>query len=403
MREIELKWDNTELGFAHLSDRELLLRKLLFSLFAWGVVGRGIVLWKWLRFIPGVCQVVDYLGERLSQRFHGGASFESCQTVIEELYKHQVVSTLDYCAEHASSLDVSADVLSQMQKALRLSQMRDDVPFFVLKITSLLPVHVLEKVQLSGMENLNSLERVQVEKVWQSLENFCSQVVLANKKLLIDAEESWVQDVIDYQVERLMARFNQSDVCVFHTIQMYRQDRFEYLSSLILRAKKDGFLLGIKLVRGAYLEKERCRALNNHYPSPLHHSKYDTDQAFDRAARLCIAEDDIVELCLATHNESSCANVFSWINSSSSKREDTTSRHTVCFAQLLGMGDHMTYLLASRGCRVSKYIPYGPSHLMLPYLLRRAEENSAMQGHGKREYELLTQEYVRRKNMKRTS
>jgi proline dehydrogenase len=212
-------------------------------------------------------------------------------------------------------------------------------------------------------------------------------------KLFVDAEETWIQNTIDDMILDMMRTYNKEHVIVYNTLQMYRTDRLDYLHKLAEDARKNGYKIGLKLVRGAYLEKERERALKMGYPSPLHTSKEATDRDYDAAVRFCLENIDIISVCAGTHNEKSSMLMAEYIIEHNIAR----NHPHLYFSQLLGMSDHISFNLASSGFNVSKYVPYGPIEAVIPYLIRRAQENTAVAGQMGREFQFIVREKQRRK------
>ena len=229
----------------------------------------------------------------------------------------------------------------------------------------------------------------------ERLTMICAAAARRDVAVYMDAEESWIQDAIDTVVEDLMARFNRAKPSVFNTVQLYRHDRLAYLKASHRRAVAGGYLLGVKLVRGAYMEKERARAQSRGLPSPIHESKAAVDADFDAGIAYCLQNIDQIAFCAATHNEESCQQL---VEAASSAGISLSHAH-IHFAQLFGMSDHITFNLAQAGCNASKYVPYGPVRDVVPYLIRRAQENRSVSGQVGRELRLILAEIERRKGL----
>jgi proline dehydrogenase len=260
-----------------------------------------------------------------------------------------------------------------------------------MKMSAIGSSELFEKV--TAAESLPDVE----EREWQSLkrrlEEICEAAFQADKPIYIDAEESWVQGAMDNLAEEMMAKYNKKRAIVFTTLQMYRWDRIDYLKQLIAGAESGSYQLGIKFVRGAYLEKERERALEHGYPSPINATKANTDRDFDEAVRISMAHIDAVEICVGTHNEQSCQ-----LMAEHMQAHNLPNNHPhIYFSQLFGMSDNISYNLAHNGYNVSKYLPFGPLESTLPYLTRRAEENTAIAGQMSKELEVIIKERERRK------
>jgi len=236
-------------------------------------------------------------------------------------------------------------------------------------------------------------EKDEWEKVKNRFETVISRAINSKIKIMVDAEESWTQKIIDYLMEHLMKKYNKKEVWVFTTLQMYRKDRLSYLEKLIRKCKKENFKLGIKLVRGAYLEAENLRAQKMNYTSPICVNKSATDKNFDAAISIILKDLKKILLFTGTHNEKSINNIIYWMR----QNKIPKNHPNIWFAQLFGMGDHITFNLAKRKFHAVKYIPFGPFQEVLPYLIRRAEENSSVDSNSKRELELINTEIKRRR------
>lgn len=225
------------------------------------------------------------------------------------------------------------------------------------------------------------------------LEEICQKAFDLHVKIFIDAEESWMQNSIDLLSYEMMKKFNQKEVIIFNTFQMYRVDMLGNLTNALKSASEHDYFLGVKLVRGAYLEKERQRSHEENYSEPLHKNKHDTDRDFNLAVDLCLNHLDRVYFCVGTHNEESCLLLCEKMT----QMKISPNHKQIYFAQLLGMSDNISYNLAHFGYNVAKYVPYGPIEAVMPYLFRRAEENSSIAGQTSREFALVKKEVNRRK------
>ena len=405
------------------------MRRAFFWVFHSGL--SAPLMWMWGRLLAQPYPILRHIYPALTAAlrwFHGGHSLQACQKVVRQLSHHKIHSTLDYCAEGMSEdmseyethlKELMASVASAgafgetLPESRNHGEGRDRIPFVVFKVSALCPANVLQEASKPGGLIASGLKRKQWLRLKQDLRSLCHRGRERDVGILIDAEESWIQPAIDSLAEELMIEFNQpapasinhGNTVVYHTVQMYRRDRLEYLKALHNRFRDSDRILGIKLVRGAYLEKETQRAKRLGYSTPLHPSKESTDSAFNQALSFCLHHRKSVSLYLATHNEHSielsmellrCASSSHGSASLPSQPEHLGVRR-VWYAQLMGMGDHISYRLARQGYLTTKYIPYGPPAAMAPYLLRRAQENSSVQGHGEREYEVLKEECLRRK------
>jgi len=258
-------------------------------------------------------------------------------------------------------------------------------------MTAIGPFELYQKV--TDDETLSRDEQNEWDKVKKRLETICEAAFHADKPIYIDAEETWIQKAIDDLAEEMMSRFNRRKAIVFTTLQLYRWDRNDYFLELIERARSQGYKLGIKIVRGAYIEKERERAQRHGYRSPINDTKADTDREYDKSVQIFIDNIDAVEICVGTHNEASCKLLLELM----AARGLPNDHPHIYFSQLYGMSDNISFNLANAGYNVSKYLPYGPVESTLPYLARRAEENTAIAGQMSKELEIIVKERKRRK------
>jgi proline dehydrogenase len=388
----KVSFDNTEVAFKHKSDAELKQAKWLFSLFKY----------KWMvKYGPGLTSVALRLGlpikpfvrKTIFGQFCGGETIEDCGRTGNMLYSRGVGSILDYSAEGVSGESTYNENAAEIKRTILAAKNEDKYPFAVFKCTAVANVYILKK---ASKRALSDAGQANLEGIRHRIEEICHLAVDNKVRLLIDAEESWFQDIIDDMVLSLMKTHNKSETWIYNTLQMYRVDRLDYLKKTIAMAKANGFRLGYKLVRGAYMEKERERALAKDYPSPIQPDKESTDRDFNLALSLCFENRDVVSTCLGTHNEES-SNLLTELMEGAGLTNDD---ERFCFAQLYGMSDHISFNLASEGYNVAKYLPYGPIVTVLPYLGRRAQENSSVAGQVGREMSLIVKELKRRRSMK---
>ncbi len=323
--------------------------------------------------------------------FCGGENIDACDPVIQKLGDANVQTILDYSAEGKES-DADFDYTKE-QIIATIDKAKGDpnIPYAVFKPTGVARFALLEKVQAG--ENLTDQEQHEFDLVRERFHAICEHADKQGVPIMIDSEESWIQTVVDELVEELMFRYNQKEALVFNTLQMYRHDRLEYLKNFVERARTKGVFSAFKLVRGAYMEKERARAEKYGYPSLIYPDKARTDQAYDDAVSFCLDNISDVAVCVGTHNELSCQLAIEKI----SELSLAADHPHVSFAQLLGMSDHISFNLAAKGYNVCKYVPYGPVKTVIPYLIRRAEENTSVAGQTGRELFLLRKELKRRK------
>ena len=385
-----IDFTNTEVAFAYKTDAELKNARFMFSLFKFPFFvkyGPKLATWSMGVGLP-VKGLIKQFG---FNHFCGGEFVDDCDQLAKKLHGYGVGSILDYSVEgEESQAQFDSNKEEIIDTIIKASQ-NEAYPFAVFKTTAIALVAMLEKSDAGialGVEELNAYYRAK-----ERFEKICEEAAARKVRLFIDAEESWIQNTIDAWTEEMMAKYNKQEVIIFNTLQMYRIDRLDYLRKQIEAAKKGGFQLGFKLVRGAYMEKERERAIEQGYPSPIQATKEDSDRDYDEALRICMQNSDIVAICAGTHNETSSALLAQLMVENGMKNND----NRFWFAQLLGMSDHISFNLAKEGYNVAKYLPYGPVKAVLPYLSRRAQENSSVKGQVGREWTLIEKELKRRK------
>lgn len=386
-----VSFDNTEIAFSDKTDAELNRGHRLFkmvgnsTLVSIGKTCLNIALTLRLPITPIVKKTVF-------NHFCGGESIAECESTIERLHRAGIYSLLDYSSEGKESekeLNASATEII----AANTTGTRDTrVPFSVFKPTAIFPNRLLSKKNAGGVFSLN--EKAEWIKSQERMAHICSAARKNNVPILIDAEETWFQDAIDEMVEEQMELHNQETTIVYNTIQLYRKDRLAYLKASYEKAQSKGYRLGVKLVRGAYMEKERERAKEEGYPSPIHDTKAQTDTDYDLALKFCIENYPNIQFIAGTHNEASSRYLTNLIESHMLDSNDKN----IFFSQLYGMSDNISFNLAANGYNVVKYVPYGPIIEVLPYLIRRAEENTSIAGQTGRELSLIIKEKARRRD-----
>ena len=325
------------------------------------------------------------------KQFCGGETiFESSKT-IDKLWKSSIGTILDYSAEGQENEDDFKDVYEETLKVLDIAKNNPKIPFVVFKLTGLIQFNILKK--LSDKEKLSEDENSSLMKLNKRLNTICKKAKDINKPIFIDAEESWIQNGIDDLVFSLMKQFNKEKVLIFNTVQMYRHDRLAYLKNLSQIAQAEGFKIGLKIVRGAYHEKEIERALEKGYNIPVHEKKSNTDKDFNNALKFCIQNINHISICSGTHNIESSTYLLKLMKEHLIKNNDDR----IYSSQLLGMSDNISYNLSNANYNVSKYVPYGPVKKVIPYLIRRAEENRSISGQMGRELKNILEEKKRRK------
>ena len=324
------------------------------------------------------------------EQFCSGETLSESLDTVKKLYDKNVKSYLHYSVEgleNESSYNLS---LNEVLKSIDFVAENKILDFTVFKPTAIASSQILHKVSLK--ETLNESEEIQYDKVKERFNKICHLAYIKKVKILVDAEESWIQDAIDQLVLNMMIKYNKEKPIVYNTSQMYRHDRLNYLKNLYRISVDKKFYVGIKLVRGAYIEKENKRAKRNNYLSPICDSKESTDENFDNGANYILSKLDRFSLFSGTHNEKSIYMIIDNMNSSNISKNDPN----IWFGQLYGMSDNITFNLASEGFNVIKYLPYGPIKEVIPYLIRRAEENTSVKGQTSRELELIKTELKRR-------
>ena len=322
--------------------------------------------------------------------FCGGINYDECNKTISEMKSLGVNSILDYSVEALEKEEDFQRAYNKKIEIIDLTKNNDSIPFAVFKPTSLGRYELFKKV--SSKIKLNAIEKEEWGRVKNRFDNICGYAKNSNVKILIDAEEYEVQFAIDSLALEMMRKFNIVNVIVYNTIQLYRWDRIPFIKSLIEKHKNSKFKFGFKLVRGAYMEKERDLALKEGYKSPICQTKTETDQNFDNCIDLMFDNLDMIDFFVASHNENSNMKVIDKMNKFSLSNDN----EKVWFGQLYGMGDNISYNLAKKGYNVAKILPFGPVENLMPYLIRRAQENSSIEGQSNRELDLINSELIRR-------
>lgn len=322
--------------------------------------------------------------------FCGGINYDECNKTISEMKSLGVNSILDYSVEALEKEEDFQRAYNKKIEIIDLTKNNDSIPFAVFKPTSLGRYELFKKV--SSKIKLNAIEKEEWGRVKNRFDNICGYAKNSNVKILIDAEEYEVQFAIDSLALEMMRKFNIVNVIVYNTIQLYRWDRIPFIKSLIEKHKNSKFKFGFKLVRGAYMEKERNLALKEGYKSPICQTKTETDQNFDNCIDLMFDNLDMIDFFVASHNENSNLKVIDKMNKFSLSNDN----EKVWFGQLYGMGDNISYNLAKKGYNVAKILPFGPVENLMPYLIRRAQENSSIEGQSNRELDLINSELIRR-------
>lgn len=383
-------FENTEVAFSLKTDSELERAYFLFKMIgSEPLVKIGTVATKFA--LSAKLPVEGLIRSTVFDHFCGGVNEDDCMPVVDKLHAKGVFSVLDYSVE-GKNLEMSFDIATD--KVLRLTEFAENkiaMPFSVFKPTGFGRLEVYRKI--TENEELTTIERIEWEKITERFDKVCSMCAETGVALLIDAEESWMQDAADDLVLEMMRKYNKEKAIVFNTLQCYRWDRFDYLKKVYKISKEEGFKLGFKIVRGAYLEKENKRAEEKGYKSPICASKPETDTNFNTIQEFIINNLDTIHLFIGTHNEQSTYQAMELMKKNAIANND----RRIWFGQLYGMSDHISFNLANEGYNVAKYLPFGPVKDVMPYLIRRAEENTSVAGQTSRELNLLKKEKERRK------
>lgn len=383
-------FNNTETAFKLKSDSELERAYFLFKMIQnqpMVRIGTAVTNFALKAHLP----VEGLIRSTVFDHFCGGVTEEDCLPVIDKMFeKGKVHSVLDYSVEGKEEEESFDDALNKIVKIIQFSEEKQSIPYAVFKPTGFGRFALYQK--LTEKKELTVDEKSEWIRVLERFHTVCKLAVEKDVPLLIDAEESWMQDAADGLIEELMETYNKDKAIVFNTIQMYRHDRMGYLRSLYQKAHQKGYHIGMKVVRGAYMERERVRAEEKGYDSPICHDKQATDINYNEAVRFMMEHKNMA-IFAGTHNEeSSCL-----LMDLSKEYNIAANDNRMWFGQLYGMSDHISFNLAAEGYNVAKYVPFGPVRDVMPYLIRRAEENTSVAGQTSRELNLLKTERKRRK------
>lgn len=385
-----LDFTNTEIAFANKTDQELKETLRLFKLMNnpnLVKIGSTVALLLARLKLPLLDPIIR---ATIFKQFCGGTNLLDCQTTIDRLYKNKTFSILDYGAEAKDSEKDFELTLSEILRVVQFAAANASVPVISIKISSLARNGLLEKWQ--GKNSLDNTEELELSKVRKRLNRILHFASDMGVGVFIDAEESWVQDAMDTLVDELMESYNKKRVVVYNTFQMYRTDRLDFLKKSFEKAQAKNYYLGAKIVRGAYMDKERQKAESAGIPSPIHEDKAATDQAFNSAIEFCVDHYNRISSCNASHNAASAMAMAKMITDKLIPRNHSHLN----FCQLLGMSDNITFNLAYHGFNVAKYVPYGPIQEVIPFLIRRAQENTSITGDVGRELSMIREEANRR-------
>ncbi len=402
-----ISFDNTEIAFEYKNNDQLRKAHFLFSSMGkpW-LVNLGLkitplaIKWK----LPFTKTVIR---KTIFQQFVGGETLEETAKVADKLEEYKVQVILDYGVEGKEGEENFEHARDEFKKVIAYAATQANIPFMSVKVTGFARFTLLEKLDsamnvaqgtlmkryLTAVELLTPAEKEEWHRIRLRMLHICEEATAKNIGVLIDAEETWIQDPVDALTILMMDTFNKTKAVVFNTLQMYRHDRLQFLKDSYVAAAERKFILGTKLVRGAYMEKERNRAAEMNYPSPIQPDKVTSDKDYNAAVEFCIEHLDQVSVIVASHNEYSNLYTTELLD----KKGLPHNHPHVHFSQLYGMSDNITFNLAKSGCSVSKYLPFGPIADVIPYLMRRAQENSSVAGQTGRELGLISKEMERRR------
>ena len=403
-----ISFDNTEVAFAHQSDGDLKGANLLFSSMQFpALVKLGTRFTPWI--INSGLPVKGLIRKTIFKQFVGGETLEETSEVAKKLARSKVQVILDYGVEGKEGEQAFDHACDEFIRVIEYAATQPNIPFMSVKVTGFARFALLEKLDAlmhasesdaliirfdNALQQLTDEEKSEWNRVYERMKKVCRTAGDKGIGVLIDAEESWIQDPVDAVTMMVMDEMNKEKAVVYNTLQMYRHDRLQFLKKSFAAAEERGFILGAKLVRGAYMEKERKRAEEKGYASPIQATKAATDKDYNEAIQFCISHIDKVAVVIATHNEQSNLLGVQLMEENglalNSKR--------IHFSQLYGMSDNITFNLANAGCSVSKYLPFGPIKDVIPYLMRRAQENTSVGGQTSRELGLIKKELERRKS-----
>ncbi len=385
-----IQFNDTKIAFVSHSTADLKKAKILFrAMGSSSVVKVGKVL---LNFALAIRFPISWIVKpTIFKHFVGGETLEESNATVDYLAKYNVKSVLDYSVEGAGDPASHESAYNEIMRSIENAEGNPNILFTVFKPTGLVSHSVLEKV--SQGETMTDEEAKEFALFETRVKNLCQRSVDLHVPILVDAEDTWYQKALDDVVNRMMETYNKEEVWVYNTLQMYRTDRVDFLDACIKEAREKGYKLGIKFVRGAYMEKERERAKQMGYPSPINPDKPATDKMYDDGQELAFKNLDIVSIFCGTHNELSTQKLCQLMVDAGIEKNDKR----IAFSQLIGMSDNISFMLAHEGFNVVKYVPYGPVRKVMPYLIRRAEENTSVKGQTGRELSMIQAELKRRK------
>lgn len=385
-----LNFDNTEVAFRNQSNSELNAGYWLFKVISSNFltkVGPPITNF----FLNIGLPIKSIIKATIFKHFCGGETIAECEHTIEQLAAGNVGTILDYSVEGEEEESVFDFTCEEIIRTINRAAGDQRLPISVFKVTGIGRFGLLEK--LDAKQALTEAEEAEFAKVKARCEKICRVAYDKNVPIMVDAEETWIQDTIDELAIDMMRLFNRERIIVYNTYQMYRHDKLADMKADHLIAKAAGYILGVKMVRGAYMEKERKRAEEMGYLSPIQPNKAASDRDYDESLNYCMAHIEEIAIVCGTHNEDSCRVLAELLD----KHKVDHNHPHVYFAQLLGMSDNLSFNLSDAGYNVAKYVPYGPIKAVMPYLFRRAQENTSIAGQTSRELGLIMKEKQRRR------
>jgi len=403
----EISFDNTEFAFEHKTERELRKADFLFSSMSYSwLVKLGVTVTPWA--MKNRLPVNGLIRNTIFTQFVGGETLEETAAVAKKLEKYHVDVILDYGVEGKEGEENFDNACDEFIRVINYAASQRNIPFMSIKVTGFARFSLLEKMDgimssskgtlmkryIHAIDSLDADEKEEWHRVRHRMMRICGSAAEKKTGVLVDAEETWVQDPVDALTILMMDTFNKGRIVVYNTIQLYRHDRLKFLKDSYEAAVERNFILGAKCVRGAYMEKERKRAVEKNYPSPIQPDKEACDRDYNAAIEFCILNIEQIGLIVASHNEFS--NLYA--TQLMQKKGLPLNHPHIHFSQLYGMSDNITFNLAHAGCNVSKYLPFGPIKDVIPYLMRRAQENTSVKGQTGRELSLIRKELKRRRS-----
>lgn len=401
-----VSFDDTAIAFAHKSDKELKEAHFLFSM-----MGKPLLVQLGTRLAPWSIKaglpVKGIIRSTIFKQFVGGETLEETSSVAKKLAESNVQVILDYGVEGKEGEAAFDAAQQEFIRVIQYAATQPNIPYISIKVTGFARFSLLEKLDelmhthyggslissyYAALESLDQAEKEEWNRVVNRMKAVCAAAAATKVGILVDAEETWIQDSVDALTMLMMDEYNAKQAVVYNTIQLYRHDRLLFLHQSYEAATERSFILGVKLVRGAYMEKERRRAAEKGYASPIQPSKESSDKDYNSGVRFCIEHIDQIKVIIASHNEESNLKAVELMQ----QRGLPLHHPQVHFSQLYGMSDNITYNLAKWGCSVSKYLPFGPIKDVVPYLMRRAQENTSVGGQTSRELGLIKKELKRR-------